>query len=139
LDAAVAAHEGNPEHARALARDAAARFSEIGWPLIEAESLELAGDAEDALTIYRRCGAFGELQRLERRAIAQTAPSKNDVLTPREREVAKLIAAGKSNLAAAESLGISQKAVEKYLTSIYGKLKITSRTQLAVYASSADR
>jgi DNA-binding NarL/FixJ family response regulator len=106
---------------------------------MQAESLELAGDLEGALAIYRRCGAFGELQRLERHAMAQRTSSKSDVLTPREREVAQLIAAGKSNLAAAESLGISQKAVEKYLTSIYGKLKITSRTQLAVYASSADR
>jgi DNA-binding CsgD family transcriptional regulator len=139
LNAAVATHEGKEFDARPLARDAAARFSQIGWPLIEAECLELADDVEAALVIYRRCGAFGELQRLERGAIGEIRPSKSDVLTPREREVAKLIAAGKSNLAAAESLGISQKAVEKYLTSIYGKLKIASRTQLAVYASSPDR
>jgi DNA-binding CsgD family transcriptional regulator len=44
-----------------------------------------------------------------------------------------MIAAGKSNAAAADALGITRKAVEKYLTSIYEKLGITSRAQLAVY------
>jgi DNA-binding NarL/FixJ family response regulator len=61
------------------------------------------------------------------------------VLTPRERDVAALVAAGKPNQAVAEALAISRKAVEKYLTSIYEKLGVTSRAQLAIYMVSAER
>ena len=58
-----------------------------------------------------------------------------DLLTSRERELALLVAAGKSNRAAAEALSVSEKAIEKYLTSIYAKLGMTSRVQLAAYVA----
>jgi DNA-binding CsgD family transcriptional regulator len=53
-----------------------------------------------------------------------------------------LIAAGKDNRSAAEALSISRKAVEKYLTSIYAKLGLSSRAQLAAFVvggESAER
>ncbi len=43
-------------------------------------------------------------------------------LTPREREVLALIAEGRSNAAIAEQLVISDGAVEKHVSSIFGKL-----------------
>jgi DNA-binding NarL/FixJ family response regulator len=43
-------------------------------------------------------------------------------LTPREREVLALIAAGRSNAAIAETLFISAGVVEKHVASIFGKL-----------------
>jgi DNA-binding NarL/FixJ family response regulator len=43
-------------------------------------------------------------------------------LTPREREVLELMAQGRSNTAIAESLFLSYGAVEKNVTSIFGKL-----------------
>jgi DNA-binding NarL/FixJ family response regulator len=45
-------------------------------------------------------------------------------LTPREREVLGLMAEGRSNHAIAEALVISDRAVEKHVTSIFGKLKL---------------
>jgi DNA-binding NarL/FixJ family response regulator len=45
-------------------------------------------------------------------------------LTSREREVLGLMAEGRSNLAIAEALVISQRAVEKHVTSIFGKLRL---------------
>jgi DNA-binding NarL/FixJ family response regulator len=45
-------------------------------------------------------------------------------LTPREREVLRLMAEGRSNQAIAESLVISERAVEKHVTSIFGKLDL---------------
>jgi DNA-binding NarL/FixJ family response regulator len=59
------------------------------------------------------------------------------VLTRREREVAELIASGKDNRAVADALSVSKKTVEKYLTSIYLKLGLTSRAQLAAFMVSA--
>jgi DNA-binding NarL/FixJ family response regulator len=43
-------------------------------------------------------------------------------LTPREREVLGLMAEGRSNHAIAEGLVITERAVEKHVTSIFGKL-----------------
>jgi DNA-binding NarL/FixJ family response regulator len=47
-------------------------------------------------------------------------------LTPREREVLGLMAEGRSNAAIAEQLVISERAVEKHVTSIFGKLGLTA-------------
>jgi DNA-binding NarL/FixJ family response regulator len=60
------------------------------------------------------------------------------ILTPRELEVAHLVAYGKSNRAIAQHLSVSLRTVENHLHSIYTKLNIESRTQLAfeVYKSS---
>ena len=45
-----------------------------------------------------------------------------DELTPREREVLGLMAEGRSNNAIAEQLIVTDRAVEKHVTSIFGKL-----------------
>ena len=60
-------------------------------------------------------------------------------LTPREREVLELMAAGSSNQGIAENLVITVRAVEKYVSSIFGKLGLPStggesRRVLAVLA-----
>jgi DNA-binding NarL/FixJ family response regulator len=46
-------------------------------------------------------------------------------LTPREREVLELMAEGRSNAAIAEQLVVTERAVEKHVTSIFGKLNLT--------------
>ena len=45
-------------------------------------------------------------------------------LTPREREVLELMAEGLSNAAIAERLVVTERAVEKHVTSIFGKLQL---------------
>jgi two-component system, NarL family, response regulator LiaR len=57
-----------------------------------------------------------------------------DSLTPREREVVGLIARGLSNKRIALELGISEKTVKTHVSSILGKLGLTDRTQVALYA-----
>ncbi len=47
-----------------------------------------------------------------------------DILSPREREVLGLMAEGKSNHAIAESLVVTERAVEKHVTSIFSKLDL---------------
>ena len=56
-------------------------------------------------------------------------------LTPQERSVAKLAAAGASNREIAAHLLISVKSVERYLTQIYRKLGVGSRGELAAHFS----
>ena len=55
-------------------------------------------------------------------------------LTEREREVAILIANGKSNREIAEQLVVGNRTVEVHVSSILSKLGFTSRAQIAVWA-----
>lgn len=140
LDAAAAAHTGDAAAARARARDGADRFHDIGWPLYEARCLELAGDERSALAIYARVGAAGDARRLELDAmVGDAVASPLGLLTARERELALHIAAGKSNRDAAAALSVTEKAIEKYLTSIYAKLGLKSRAQLAAFVAARAR
>ena len=47
-------------------------------------------------------------------------------LTPREREVLGLMAEGRTNQAIAEQLVVSERAVEKHVTSIFSKLDLAA-------------
>jgi DNA-binding NarL/FixJ family response regulator len=51
-----------------------------------------------------------------------------DELTPREREVLELMAEGRSNAAIAERMVVTERAVEKHVTSIFGKLGLNPTT-----------
>ena len=50
-------------------------------------------------------------------------------LTPREREVLALMAEGRTNHAISEQLVITERAVEKHVTSIFGKLGLATSPQ----------
>lgn len=55
------------------------------------------------------------------------------LLTPRETEVAELIAQGKNNAEIARALFVGMRTVETHITHILTKLNFTSRTQIAVW------
>jgi non-specific serine/threonine protein kinase len=57
-----------------------------------------------------------------------------DQLTAREREVAALIAQGKSNDEIASTLVLSKRTVEKHIANIFSKVGLTSRPQLVRWA-----
>ena len=50
-------------------------------------------------------------------------------LTPREREVLALMAEGRSNSGIAERLVVTERAVEKHVTSIFGKLRLPAASE----------
>lgn len=66
-----------------------------------------------------------------RRALVRAA------LTPREREVLELVAAGATNAAVAEALVVSPGTVKKHLDNIYGKLGVGSRIGAADQAATS--
>jgi DNA-binding NarL/FixJ family response regulator len=57
-------------------------------------------------------------------------------LTPREREVLRLIAAGGSNREIAHQLYISEGTVKNHVTNILNRLNLRDRTQAAIFANS---
>jgi len=52
-----------------------------------------------------------------------------DQLTPREREVLELMAEGRSNSGIAEQLVVTERAVEKHVTSIFAKLRLPAAAE----------
>jgi DNA-binding NarL/FixJ family response regulator len=66
-----------------------------------------------------------------------TAPIDDDQgysdLTPREREVLKLIASGRANKEIGTELGITERTVKTHISNIFSKLQLTDRTQAALY------
>jgi ATP/maltotriose-dependent transcriptional regulator MalT len=55
-------------------------------------------------------------------------------LSPRELEVLRLVAAGRSNQAIGAALAISERTVERHVSNIFTKLGVGSRTAAAAYA-----
>jgi DNA-binding NarL/FixJ family response regulator len=52
-----------------------------------------------------------------------------ETLTPREREVLELMAEGRSNQSIAQKLVVTERAVEKHVTSIFGKLRLPATAE----------
>jgi DNA-binding NarL/FixJ family response regulator len=76
------------------------------------------------------------LEQFQPRAAAPaTAVAAAQVLTGREREVARLLAAGRSNREIAEPLVISEGTVEVHVKHILRKLDLRSRARVAAWAA----
>ncbi len=82
-----------------------------------------------AFAIERAKGASQEI-------VATGQQSSPDVraLSPRERDVALLVAQGRSNHEISEALVIAERTTESHVAHILNKLGLRSRAQLAVWA-----
>jgi DNA-binding CsgD family transcriptional regulator len=85
-----------------------------------------------SLETFERLGAgrWAERTRVELARVGGRPPSEGG-LTPAEHRVAALVAAGKTNKEVAAELVLSVHTIEAALTSIYRKLDVRSRTELA--------
>jgi len=95
----------------------------------DADSAEVELDA--ARQIFQQLGARPDLGRV---AVLSTPRTELDTLTPREVEVLRLVAAGKSNQAIATDLFLSGHTVRRHLQNIFAKLDVSSRTAAAAFA-----
>ena len=158
FDALWEERTGNDAGARASASEAAEQFRSMGWTGMQAWAEEIAGERARALRLYRQCGNLREVRRLEL-ADSESAGLKHntelkhgaglphgeglpdgagpqqhesaDGLSSRERRIVALVVEGKSNRSIATTLELSEKTVERHLTSIFEKLGFRSRTELA--------
>ncbi len=101
----------------------------------------LKDEALDNLVTAIRAIAKGETWlsqriagRLARKAIAPARTAEAEPLTPREREVLRLLALGLSNDEIAEQLSITKRTVQNHVSNIYGKLALDSRAEAVLYA-----
>lgn len=73
--------------------------------------------------------------RLARKALARAErAAEPGPLTPREREVLRLLALGLSNDEIAERLVITKRTVQNHVSTIYSKLGLASRAEAILYA-----
>jgi non-specific serine/threonine protein kinase len=101
------------EHARlVLGEDSFAAESSVGQTLT----------LEDAV-----------LEGLQATKVEPTARTSDGPLTPRQREVAKLIARGLTNGQIAERLVLSRHTVERHVENILDRLRLSSRVEIAVW------
>jgi DNA-binding NarL/FixJ family response regulator len=152
--AEVALAHGDAEAAAELALEAAAEQERMR-ALIDAlpsricagRALAAAGREEEAKAELRRVvaeaerrtawrfrdSAAAELRRLGVRLPTGDGRRAGDPeeLTEREREIAALVADGRSNKQVAAALFLSEKTIEHHLSRVYAKLGVRSRTELA--------
>lgn len=96
----------------------------------------------DAVDLAHRCGAalLQERAQAELRVAGgrprRLATTGVDALTPAEYRVARQAADGLTNTEVCQALFLTRSTVEKHLSSVYRKLEITSRDQLAALLGS---
>jgi DNA-binding CsgD family transcriptional regulator len=91
----------------------------------EGASLEIGA----ARSIFARLGAAPDLARIDWLMKGRPHP-----LTPRELQVLRLVAAGKTNAAIATELFLSERTIERHLSNIFTKLDLSTRTAATAWA-----
>jgi DNA-binding NarL/FixJ family response regulator len=115
---------------------AAARAAEVAGRLDEAR---VHCDGAAAL-LPPSPSALGRTVAARRASLEGAAPDALLVaLTPAERRVAEAVAGGRTNREVAEHLFLSVKTVDFHLQSVYRKLELRSRTELAVRLARGGR
>jgi DNA-binding CsgD family transcriptional regulator len=134
FDAHVAARRRRRAESAQRALEAADEYGALSWVFSQAQALELAGREADALRLYRGAQSTRDVARLEASARSSDPLAP---LTPREREIARLVLAGRSNREAGTELGLSERTVGNHVQSIFNRLGIGSRRELAEHVAAA--
>ncbi|MEP0324391.1 helix-turn-helix transcriptional regulator, partial [Bauldia litoralis] len=144
---AVLLARGDPQAALAPLRDAFVAWHHFGAPYLAARLRVLLGTAclalgdddgaslefDAARSVFGELGAAPDLARVA--AVAKpSALARPDGLTPREVEVLRLVATGKTNKAIASELALSERTVDRHLSNIFTKIDVSSRAAATAYA-----
>jgi DNA-binding CsgD family transcriptional regulator len=90
-------------------------------------------ELEAARGVFEQLGAVPDLARVD--SLTYRAPSIDaHGLTPRELQVLRLVAAGRTNKAIAAELVVSGRTVDRHVSNIFSKLGVSSRAAATAYA-----
>jgi DNA-binding CsgD family transcriptional regulator len=142
----VAAAHGDVEHAEALLEDAVSKDDASGDPFGRARALLVLGSIrrrarqkrrareaiEAAVEAFETIGASGWAAKARAELGRISGRTRAEGLTPAERRVASLVAAGRTNREVAAGLFLGERTVASHLNHIYAKLGVRSRTELAL-------
>src|SRR5918993_1781451 len=150
-EAAVRLDEGDASGALRAARRAWAHWRDLDVPyeaarcrVLAARACRALGDEPSAAmeldaarAVFAELGARHDLHSTEA-LIAAEARGTVGGLTPREVEVLRLVAAGKTNRLIALELYLSEKTVARHLSNIFAKLGVSSRAAATAFAYQHD-
>ncbi len=120
----------------------------VGAPYIAARIRVLLGRACEALgdrdgaelerqaarQVFEELGAAPDLAALDGEARGATTPSDTHGLSPRELEVVRLVAQGKTNREIAGELGVSERTIDRHVSNIFTKLDVSTRAAATAFA-----
>jgi DNA-binding NarL/FixJ family response regulator len=129
VEAIVKGYDGDAAGRQADAARARTLADGAGLVALKAIAYELEGNAGAAARLYEQMGATRDARRLTGRGSPGSRASGD--LTARERQVAELVADGLPNRTIAERLKLSNRTVEHHLASVFSKVDVRSRTELA--------
>lgn len=152
---AIAAHtrgavelaEGNAQAALTSLRRASRVWQQLDAPYMAARTRLLAGlacraladeegaglDLDAARAVFKQLGAAPDIARLET-LIEYAQPGHSHGLTPRELQVLRLLATGKTTKVIAAELFVSGRTVDRHVSNIFTKLNLPSRAAATAYA-----
>ena len=146
-EGAIVLAEGKPDAALGPLRRAFERWTHLDVPYDAARARVLIGVACQALrdeetsrlelaaarAVFERLRARGDLARVDR--LNPPLPSRaRATLSPRERQVLRLIAEGGTNKAIAAHLSVSERTVDRHVSNILVKLGVPSRAAAIAFA-----
>jgi DNA-binding NarL/FixJ family response regulator len=105
-----------------------------------ARACRALGDEEGAaMELHAASAAFERLGAAPDRArigalVGTEAPQLTYGLTPRELQVLRLLASGKTNRAIANDLSLSEKTIDRHVSNIFNKLDVPSRAAATAFA-----
>jgi DNA-binding CsgD family transcriptional regulator len=144
---AVALAEGDARAALGSLRRALTAWQDLEAPYEAARTRVLLGTAchrlgdddaaalelEAARTIFEELGASPDLARVD--ALVTSAPSTSaHGLSPRELEVLRHVAGGKTNKEIASELVLSERTIERHVSNIFAKLGVSTRAAATAFA-----
>jgi DNA-binding CsgD family transcriptional regulator len=144
---AVALADGEAQAALGALRRAWQVWQQVGIPYLAARVRVLMGlacralgdddggrlELDAARAVFTRLGAAPDLAWID--SLSQHAPSRRPQgLTPRELQVLRLVATGKTNKSIATELFVSEKTVDRHVSNIFSKLNVSSRAAATAYA-----
>ena len=144
---AVELAEGDAQAALGSLRRASIVWQQVEAPYVAARVRVLVGlacralgddeggrlELEAARAVFERLGAAPDLARIDA-LLRGVPPAARHGLTPREMQVLRLVAAGKTNKAIASELSLSEKTIDRHVSNIFGKLDVASRSAATAYA-----
>jgi len=139
---------GKPREALVRLRLAWKEWQALGIPHAAARTREMLGlacrslgdraggrmELEAARAAYASLGAGPDIARVDTFLTPHRTDAGPQGLTPREVQVLRLVAAGKSNKELADALSLSVKTIERHVGNILMKLDVTSRVAATAWA-----
>jgi DNA-binding CsgD family transcriptional regulator len=148
---ALALFEGEPHRALVAFREALHTWQELEAPYEVARVRVLVGlgyratgdedaaawELDAARGVFDRLGAVPDVSRVESLSASAQAASVHG-LTQRELQVLRLVAGGTTNRSIAAELVLSERTIDRHVSNIFAKLRVSSRAAATAYAYEHD-